>query len=170
MANAILQLPNAFNVGTDVSASISNPQTGSNRNLDEFGQLEEFRARSLTTKIEVTPISRGGVRLFRTLYGGAEIDIKWAKVFSALQYFWNALQNNYFQLHQFTSFVIAASCINRDGTVDEFQFTGCEADGEDLGDFMGTKAVNNELKFRCQTFQMVSANAPDTGADPLSFQ
>ena len=47
--------------------------------------------------------------------------------------------------------------------------TGCEADGSDLGDFMGTKGVNNELKFRCQTFQMVSENGPVVGADPLSF-
>ena len=169
MANLILSLPNAFNVGTDLSASIFNPATGSNRNLDEFGQLEEFRGRSLSTQIEVSPISRGGVKLYRTLYGGAELDLKWAKVYGALQYFWAALQNNYFNLHLFTSFTIAASCINRDGTVDEFQFTGCEAAGQDLGDFMGTKAVNNELKFKCQTFQMVSANGPAVGADPLSF-
>jgi hypothetical protein len=169
MANLILQLPNAFNVGTDLSCSMTNIRTGLNRNLDEFGQLEEFRARSLTTKIEVTPISRGGVRLFRTLYGGAEIDIKWAKVYGALQYFWATLQNNYFQLHLFDSFNFAASCINRDGTVDEFLFLGGEVDGEDLGDFMGTKAVNNEMKVRCQSFQMVSANGPVLGADPLSF-
>lgn len=169
MANPILQLPNGFNVGTDASISITNEQTGLNRNLDEFGHLEEFRGRSLTTKIEVSPISRGGKKLYRTLYGGAEIDIKWTKVFGALQYFWAALQNNYFNLHVFNTFAFATSVVNRDGTVDEFQFLGGEVDGQDLGDFTGTKAVNNEMKVRCQQFQMVSANAPVLGADPLSF-
>lgn len=169
MANVILQLPNAFTVGTDQSTSITNIRTGSNRNLDEFGHLEEFRARSLSTQIEITPISRGGVRLFRTLYGGAELDMKWSKVYSAMQYFWAALQNNYFNLHLFDSFNFATSVVNRDGTVDEFLFMNCDVYGEDFGDFVGTKAVNNEMKAKCGQFQMVSANAPAPGADPLSF-
>lgn len=158
-----------MNVGTDQSSSITDNVFGVNRNLDEFGHLEEFRAKALTKSIEVTPISRGGVHLYRTLYAGAELDIKWARVFGALQYFWTALQNLYFVDHQFITFTINTSVLNRDQSVDEFTFIGCEADMPDLGDFMGTKQVNNELKFKCQQLQMVSPNAPAQGASPLSF-
>jgi hypothetical protein len=167
MANPILQLPNAFNVGQDFSATISDGLF--TRNLDEFGQLEMFRARALTKKIEVAPISRGGKHLYRTLYAGAEVHVRWARVFAAMQYLWTALQNNYFNQHQFTSFIIAASVINRDGTVDQHLFTGCEIDDPDFGDFEGAKQVNNEMNLRCQQYQVISPNAPPPGGSPLAF-
>lgn len=167
MGNPILLLPNAFNVGQDFSGTISDGTY--TRNLDEFGHLESFNGRALTKKIEVAPISRGGKHLYRTLYAGAEVKIRWARAFAALQYFWTALQNNYFNNHTFTSFVIAGSVINRDGTIDEHLFTGCEVDDPDFGDFEGAKQVNNEMNLRCQQYQVIGPNAPAPGASPLSF-
>ncbi len=169
MANLILQTPNAFSIGTDLSCSLTDPVAGINRNLDEFGHLEEFRATAIDKEIEIVPISRGGVHLYRTLWAGAEIEIKWSKVYGALQYFWAALQNNYFDLHSFTSFLANASVLNRDGTIDEFNFTACEPSKPNFGDFAGTKPVDNTLKLRCGRFSMLGANAPQPGASPLSF-
>ncbi len=172
MANLILQIPNAFSVGQDLSCSITDPVSGITRNLDEFGHLESFKVTAIDKEIEVAPISRGGVHLYQTLWAGCELDIRWAKVYAALEYFWTQLQNNYFDLHLLPSFMFNASVINRDGSVDEFAFTGAAVSKPTLGDYEGAKQVNNGMKARCQRGQLVSAgsvNAPLPGASPLSF-
>lgn len=168
MSNPILQLPNAFNIGTDISGVISD-DTGVTRNLDEFGHLVEVEARGAQHDVKISPISRGGIPLFQTLWAGGNGHLKYTRVFGALSYLWSAMMNNYYYLHRLPNFSMVLTMLNRDASVDEYLFSGMVLTSPTWGTGRGDKEVDQELHFNFQNCRVVSPNGPALGASPLSF-
>ena len=168
MSNPILQIPNAFNIGTDVSGVISDVSNLVTRNLDELGHIEEIEARAAQHDIKITPISRGGIPLFQTLWAGGNGHIKYTRVFGAISYIWVALMNNYYFLHKLPNFTITSTVLNRDASVDEYLFSGVVLTAPTWGTAKGDKQMDQELHFNFQNCTIVSPNAPVLGASPLS--
>jgi hypothetical protein len=166
-APIIFQLPNAFNIGTDFSGVISDA-FGTTRNLDEFGHLEEMEARAEQHDIKISPISRGGIPLFQTLWAGGSGHVRYTRVFGAISAVWVQLMNNYYYLHALPSFTIGTTMLNRDGSVDEYLFTGVVLTAPTWGNVRGDKQVDQELHFKFQNCQVVGPGAPPAGTQPLA--
>ena len=169
MSNPILSIPNAFNVGTDVSGILSDDTNLVTKDISDFGQLEEVEARGEQHDIKITPVSRGGIPLYQTLWSGGSGHLKYTRVFGAISFVWVALMRNYYYLHQLPNFSLSLAVINRDASVDEYLFGGMVLTSPTWGTARGDKQMDQELHFKFGTLQIVSPNAPAPGASPLSF-
>lgn len=150
---------NGFNVGTDFSATMSD-NFGDIFPLDALGLLMEFDSQSLDKEIDVVPISQGGVPVFMTLWSGVRGTMGFTRTNNNLQSLIMGLMNSYYTAGITPIFNIGASVLNRDGSIDEFMYTGVQLSKPKFGHYAAEKEVDMGLEFRAS---LLTATGPSAG-------
>jgi hypothetical protein len=150
---------NGYNVGTDVSLSISDPY-GDVFPAEALAHVTEFDAESDDVEIKVTPISFGGVPIYQTVWNGTRGRIMFARVNGSFQSMIVSLMDSYYDLGTIPFFTITQTVMNRDGTIDQYMFVGCQWVKPRFGNYRATKEVDLSLDFRAQRVILTGALTP----------
>lgn len=156
MATSVL---NGYNVGTDVSLSISDSY-GDVFPAEALAHITEFDCESDDVEIKVTPISFGGVPIYQTVWNGIRGRLMFARVNGSFQSMVINLMDSYFNLGNIPFFTITETVMNRDGTVDEYMYVGCQWVRPRFGNFRATKEVDMSFDFRAQRAVLTGALTP----------
>src|ERR1700721_2179725 len=116
---------NGFNVGTDSRFAISD-QYGDVFSDAMLGHLMSFSSESEDHSLKITPITTGGVPIYQTIWNGLKGSMRFARVGPNFQQIFMELMASYFDNGVISQFQIAQSVLNRDGSIDEYLFTGVQ--------------------------------------------
>lgn len=143
MANTI----SGFNIGTDLSVVISD-QFGDIFPAELLGHVMEFDSESEDTELKIVPITNGGVPVYQTIWSGVRGRIMFTRTNGALTNMVIALMSAYHDAGLIPSFSITGTVMNRDGSIDEYMWTGVQWVRPRFGNFRATKEVDEQLEFR----------------------
>jgi hypothetical protein len=135
-----------FNVGTDVSVTISDIY-GDVFPADLLGHLMEFDSEAEDTELKIIPITNGGRPIYQTIPGGHSGNMMFTRVNGNFQAMVNELYNAYHDVGLITQLSITANVLNRDGTVDEYLWSNAQLKKPRFGNFHATKEVDMRLGF-----------------------
>lgn len=150
---------NGFNIGTDCSVVISD-SFGDLFPAEALGHLIEFEAETMDHELEVVPITLGGAPIFQTIWAGARGRMSFARYNGVLTQFILSLMAAYHELGIIPQFSITENVLNRDGTVDEYLFTGVQFNKPRFGNFRAQKEVDQTIEFRASRMIGVGAITP----------
>lgn len=141
-----------FNVGTDASFAI----TDSYGDLfidDSLGYLMEFESQSQDVDLKIVPINNGGIPVYQTLWSGVQGTLMITRVGPSFQQLFMDLMNGYYIAGLIPQFSLALNVRNRDGTVDEYLYSGFQWVRPRFGNFRGTKEVDMQADFHASLVQ-----------------
>jgi hypothetical protein len=164
MASSVL---NGYNVGADISLTISDAY-GDVFPAEALSHLTEFDAESEDVEVKVTPISLGGVPIYQTIWYGIRGHMTFARVNGSFESMIISLMNGYYDQGLIPFFTISQTVRNRDGTLDEYMFMGCQWVRPRFGNFRATKEVDMAVEFRAQRVVGTGALAPFLGGLPVA--
>jgi hypothetical protein len=150
---------NGFNVGTDVSFSVQD-NFGDAFPLDALGLLMEADMKSMDKKLDVTPISNGGVPLFLTIWAGVSGSFSFTRTDGSMQNMIMDLMDAYFSSGIIPIFSMQASVLNRDQSIDEYQLSGLQWNDPSFGNFRAEKEVDQKIEFRASLLTRTGGAAP----------
>lgn len=136
----------AYNIGTDLGVSVSD-NYGDQFPLDALGLVMDFDSKAHSSIIKVTPITNGGRPIFQTVWQGGDGRISFTRQNGNLQSMVTELMDAYHNSGIIPVFSLATSILNRDGSIDEYLYTGVQFETPDFGNFAAMKEVNNGLSF-----------------------
>jgi hypothetical protein len=148
-----------YNVGTDFSASMLD-NFGDAFPLDAFGLMTEFESESLDKELEVIPINQGGVPVFQTIWAGVRGRMGFVRSNTNLTSLVIDLMQTYHKFGVIPIFTMAASVLNRDGSIDEYIYTGVQLSRPRFGNFRSEKEVDQAIEFRAGRLKRTGANGP----------
>lgn len=139
---------NSFLVGTDLSLTIFNNQTGASVILD--GKRTSFKSKDKSKLVQSEPIDNGGVPDHRVLANGwsgsLNVD-RQSDDFAALYAF---LEANYYAGNGQQFFTITATEPNlRTSGIARYQYTFCVFHGYDPGEWTKESQVKASVDFDC---------------------
>lgn len=149
----------AYNIGTDVSIVVSDDQ-GDVFPLDALGHVMDFDTDADDTEVKVTPISNGGKPLFQTVWAGGHGRIMFTRVNGNLTRMVLELMAAYHDVGLLPIFALSTNILNRDGSVDEFIYTGVQWNRPKFGNFRALKEVDQSLDFSWSDCRAVGGSAP----------
>ncbi len=138
---------NGFNVGTDVRFAISD-QFGQVFSDQMLGHMMEFESESDDTELKVVPITTGGVPIYTTLWSGIRGTMMFTRVNGTFQKMFMELMDAYYAAGIISQMSITATVRNRDGSVDEYLYTGVQLSRPRFGNYRSTKEVDLRVEFR----------------------
>ncbi len=150
---------NGYNVGTDIAVVISD-DFGDVFPADFLGHLMEFNSQADDTMLKVTPISNGGIPIFQTLWAGHSGKMSFTRVSGALASMTVAMMNAYHSAGIIPQWNISGSVLNRNGTVDEYLWSGVQWTKPREGDFRHEKEVTQELDFSASLLTITGGALP----------
>lgn len=148
-----------FNVGTDLNVGISD-NFGDAFPVDALGHMMDFDSTAATSTIKVVPITRGGKPLFQTVWNGGHGRITFSRVNGNLQSMMLQLMQAYHDSGIIPVFEITASVLNRDGSIDEYQYSGVQWETPHFGNFRALKEVDMGLDFMWSDCTLTGAASP----------
>lgn len=148
-----------FNIGTDLSIAISD-QFGDLFGAQLLGNLMEADAESEDTEIKIVPLTGGGVPIYQTIWSGMRGHIMYTRSSGSLSRMIIDLMSAYHDQGLLPQFAMTWAVLNRDGTVDEYLFSGVQWIRPRLGNFRATKEVDERLEFRASRLTGVGGLAP----------
>lgn len=135
-----------YNVGTDIAVAVSDDQ-GDAFPIDALGHMLDFESEADETEIKIVPVTNGGKPLFQTVWNGGHGKITFARVTGNLQAMILELMAAYHGRGLIPQFAIATAVQNRDGSVDEYLYTGVQWKTPAFGNFKALKEVDQSLGF-----------------------
>lgn len=135
-----------YNIGTDIGVSVAD-NFGDAFPIDALGLMMDFDSTADSSIIKVVPITNGGKPLFQTVWNGGTGKISFTRVNGNLQSMALELMAAYHTLGIIPVFSIAASILNRDGTIDEYLYSGVQWNMPHFGNFAALKEVNQSIDF-----------------------
>ena len=143
---AVSAVVNGFNIGTDLRFVIQD-SFGDVFSDAQMAHLTDFTSKSEDTVAKVTPITTGGVPIFQTLWNGNSGTIKFVRVGPSFQQIFMDLQAAYYNAGIISQMTIAASVRNRDGSIDEYLYTGVQFSKPVFGNYTALKEVDMTVDF-----------------------
>lgn len=135
-----------YSIGTDLGVSISD-NFGDQFPIDALGLLMDFDSSADDAIIKVVPITNGGKPIFQTVWVGGKGRMTFTRQNGNLQSMVLELMAAYHNSGIIPSFAIAISILNRDGSIDEYLFTGVQFQTPHFGNFAAMKEVNQGIDF-----------------------
>jgi len=135
-----------FNIGTDANVAVSD-NYGDSFPIDALGHMMDFDSEAAASIVKITPITRGGIPLFQTVWNGGSGRITFARVNGNLQAMILELMDAYHSAGIIPLFTLTLSILNRDNSIDEYLYSGVQWDATHLGNFRALKEVDMSLPF-----------------------
>lgn len=148
-----------FNVGTDASFVVAD-NFGDYFPLELLGPVMDFESEALDRELEVVPISNGGVPEFQTVWAGVRGRITYTRVNGQFQQIVADLMSAYFDFGIIPIFTIGGAVLNRDGSIDEYLYTGVQFSRPRLGDYRAEREVTMGLEFRASRMFVTGPSVP----------
>lgn len=148
-----------FNIGTDASIVCSDSQ-GDVFPIEALGHLMDFDTEADDTPIKITPISRGGKPVIQTVWNGGHGRFMFTRVTGNLERMVLDLMAAYHDSGIIPQFAVSVSILNRDGTVDEYLYTGVQFTKPKLGNYKAMKEVDQGLDFLWSDCVATGASQP----------
>lgn len=148
-----------FNVGTDTRLAIQD-QYGDVFTDSMLGHLMSFDSESEDTDLKITPITTGGVPIYQTIWNGMTGSLTFTRCNGAFQSMFMTLMSSYFNSGLISQFSMSQSVQNRDGSIDEYLFSGVQFSKPKFGSFKSVKEVDMRMNFKasqCQAIGTLSA-------------
>ena len=136
----------SYSIGTDLGVSVSD-NYGDQFPISALGLLMDFDTKAHSSMIKVTPITNGGRPIFQTVWNGGDGRMTFTRQNGNLQAMVLDLMTAYHTRGIIPVFGLAASILNRDGTIDEYLYSGVQWETPDFGNFAALKEVNNGISF-----------------------
>lgn len=135
-----------YNIGVDLSVACSDDQ-GDSFPLQALGHVMDFDSDADDTEIKIVPISNGGKPLFQTVWAGGHGRIMFTRVNGNLQNMILQLMAAYHGIGLIPQFSLATAILNRDGSVDEYLYSGVQWNKPRFGNYKALKEVDQALDF-----------------------
>lgn len=148
-----------YNIGTDMSVVVSDDH-GDVFPLAALGHVMDVETSADDTELKVIPISNGGIPLFQTVWAGGHGKVTFTRLNGNLQRMVIQLMNAYHQVGLIPQFALSTFVLNRDGTVDEFYYTGVQWKTPRFGSFRALKEVDQSLDFTWSNCRAVGGSPP----------
>ena len=148
-----------FNIGVDASVTIAD-DVGDVFPAEALSHITEFDSESEDTELKVTPISGGGVPIHMTIWNGVRGRMMFARVSGAFQAMIVELMDMYYDEGQVPFFTVYVDVMNRDGTIDEYVYTGVQFTRPRFGNYRATKEVDMQLEFRAARCSLAGGVTP----------
>jgi hypothetical protein len=136
----------SYNVGTDASLAVTDDQ-GDAFPINALGHMLDFDSEADDTELKIVPITNGGKPLFQTVWAGGHGRITFARYNGNLQAMILQLMSAYHNIGLIPQFSLALAVLNRDGSVDEYLYTGVQWNKPKFGNFRALKEVDQMLDF-----------------------
>lgn len=148
-----------YNIGTDIGIAIAD-NFGDQFPIDALGLLMDFDSKAHSSIIKVTPITNGGKPIFQTVWNGGDGRLSFTRQNGNLQAMVLELMAAYHNSGVIPVFSLAISILNRDGTVDEYLYTGVQFETPDFGNYAAMKEVNNGINFMWSDCVLTGGSTP----------
>ena len=135
-----------YNVGTDASI-VMQDNWGDTFPLTDLGHVMDIDTKATDTAIKIVPISNGGIPIHQVVWEGGTGSLMFTRVNANFQQMILDLMNAYHQNGIIPQFSLSLSILNRDGTVDEYLYTGVQFTKPDFGNFKAMKEVDQKVDF-----------------------
>jgi hypothetical protein len=132
---------NGFNIGTDCSVTFSD-NYGDSFTAQDLGHLMDVETAATDTAVKITPITGGGVPIFQTVWDGGTGRLTFSRVNTNLQQMILDLMSAYFSSGIIPVFSMMMNVLDRNGTVDEYLYSGLQFTKPNFGNFAALKEVN----------------------------
>jgi hypothetical protein len=149
---------NGFNVGTDFSAAISD-SLGDIFTAEDLGHLTEFDSAAEDSPLKVVPIDNGGIPIFQTIWSGVSGNMMFVRAGPSVNQLIIDLMQGYHYAGIIPQFAIAVNVRNRDGTVDEYLYSGVQFSKPSFGNYKGVKEVDMKIGFVASMLQTTGSQA-----------
>ena len=158
---------NGYNVGTDIQLTIADA-FGDVFPAEVLGHVMDFSSRSEDTLLKVTPISNGGIPIYQTIWAGHSGRMRFARVNGALQSMVVSMMDGYHRLGLIPQWIVTASILNRDGTIDEYAWSGLQWTKPSHGDYRHEKEVDMEIDFSASILRITGGYSPFLANFPVA--
>lgn len=148
-----------YNIGTDASVVVQD-NYGDQFPLDSLGHVMDIDTEADDTPIKITPISNGGKPVFQVVWNGGHGRFTFTRVNGNLQQMILDLMRAYHDSGVIPQFTLSINVLNRDGTVDEYLYTGVQFTKPKLGNYKAMKEVDQALDFVWSDCVATGASAP----------
>lgn len=141
-----------FNVGTDASFAITDSY-GDILVDDSLGYLMDFESQSQDMSLKVIPITKGGIPVYQTLWSGVQGSLAYTRFGPTFQQMFMDLMQAYHFGGLIPQFGMTLNVMNRNGSVDEYLYTGVQFSRPRFGNFRATKEVDMRVDFHASLVQ-----------------
>jgi hypothetical protein len=148
-----------YNIGTDASVVVSD-NFGDVFPLDALGHVMDIDTEATDAAIKIVPISNGGVPVHQVVWEGGTGSFSFTRVNGNLQRMILDLMDAYHSQGVIPQFQLSISILNRDGTVDEYLYTGVQFTKPAFGNFKAMKEVDQKLAFVWSNCVATGGSAP----------
>jgi hypothetical protein len=130
------------NIGRDLTAVF----TANGQVLAEFGLLEDTHIKPIWQERKVVPTNNGGIPVARTIFGGYDVDVMYARVGAVGDDLATFLENNFVAGNSDVVVTMTETVRNDDGSIDVYQYINGIIYPTDLGSFKGVEDVTQSYK------------------------
>lgn len=155
MAIAIL----GYNVGSDARFSITD-NLGDIFIDSDMGYLEDFESQARTHMLTITPITTGGRPVHQALWSGGSGRMSFTRFGPSFQQLFMDLESAYYGGGVIPQFALTVEVRNRDGSIDEYLYSGFQFNDPHFGNYQGVREVRMSTNFmysQCQGTGALSA-------------
>jgi len=140
---------NGYNIGTDVSVTISD-QYGDTFNAGSLGHLRSIEATWDMENQKIQPITRGGKPLYLSIPSGMTGNMHFTRFNGALSSIFVELYQAFYSAGLLPKWTISCQVLNRDGTTDQYIFTGVVFGRPQWGNFADIREVDQTFEFNAE--------------------
>jgi hypothetical protein len=137
---------NGFNVGTDAQVSIAD-NFGDIFTAEQMGHLTALDSTAEDSPLKVTPITNGGVPIYQTIWNGVSGTMTFVRNGPPFGQLIIDLMQAYYISGIIPQFSMAVNVRNRDGSIDEYMYTGMQFSKPSFGNYQGVKEVDMKTNF-----------------------
>lgn len=135
-----------YSIGTDASVVVQD-NWGDTFPLSDLGHVMDIDTEATDTAIKIVPISNGGIPIHQVVWEGGTGKFMFTRVNANLQQMITDLMQAYHVNGIIPQFTLSISTLNRDGTVDEFLYSGVQFTKPKFGNYKAMKEVDTSLDF-----------------------
>lgn len=146
---------NGYNVGVDISLTISN-QFGDVFNAGDLGHFRGIDCKFDTENLKIQPISRGGKPLYLMIPSGLSGTLKFTRFNGSLTNVFSSLYQAFYTAGILPKWTYSAAVVNRDGTTDKYIWTGAVFANPDFGSFQDVREVDQGMSFNAENLLTTS--------------
>jgi len=137
---------NGYNIGTDISLTMSN-DFGDQFTAVSLGHLMRVEATMDFEQLKVTPITGGGLPLYEAVPNGASGTMEFTRYNGGMTAVFANLMNAFYNQGILPHWNIEVNVMNRDMTVDAYNFQGAVFSRPQFGNFDGIRETTQTLEF-----------------------
>ena len=164
---ASLTVNNSFNIGTDISLTISDPY-GDVFPASSLGNLTTINMNFDLEMLKVVPITNGGYPIYLSIPNGLSGTMEFVRFNGGLTSLFTSLYQAFYNEGLLPQFTMTIVVLNRSGTTDEYVIPNMVFHRPDFGEFNRISEVNQRLEFSAPTIQSTTGAAGLLAALPLT--